>query len=245
MIYPLDVGGTPFEGIVLIAIVVRLFSMWRTWRKYPVSLFEWLLFANAIAFLVFLGLQNIEVVKPWLLVFVVVSLFLFMFLVTQAQLFAAFAVVAEMVANMVTYFIIGTDYNSAVWVAFGATLFASLDSVQERIAGSFRRKSRRFILFTNIGSDVETKLIEGRDLRRAKVAELEQKMSKLGLVNNRAGLDEMMRLLKEKTEVERALYQGELKLASFQLDINAARRLGRGDTAAEAYRRAIERAYGS
>ena len=240
MILPLEVGGEPFEGVALIAIGVRAFSIWRNWRKWSFGPLEWFFSAASIVFLVFLGLRNIEVVKPWILVSVVLSLVTFVGLVASAQLFAAFAVVVLMVAYMVAYFIIGADFDSGVWVIFGATVFGSSSFFANLLWST--RASRRFVFFSEMSRDIESKLATSQMLRRARVEELERELKKLGDATDAQGLRKFNELLQEKLKAKREFLEGELKLAKYRYAVNAAKR-GRGDRAAEAIRSANEEAY--
>lgn len=239
MILPLEIGGKPFEGVALIAIGVRIASIWRNWRTWPVGPPELFLNAASIVFLLFLGMQNIEVVKPWILVLVILSLLSFVALVGAGQFLAAFAGALSIAAYMVAYFIIDTDFDSAVWVILGVTVFGSSAFVANLVNSA--RASRSFVFFSETSRDIEKRLASSQKLREARVEKLELELKKLGSTTDAEVLRSINKLELEKLAARKEFLEGELKLAGFRYDINAARRLGRGDRAAEAIRRANEK----
>jgi hypothetical protein len=118
MILPVSIGGTPFEGVVLVVIALSLLGWMIVGFVGPASYSQWFLRALSLVFLALLGLQEKEAVKVFILVILIFAALELAVLVAQGELtsmrFIENIVPALIIVGL--YFLIDTQYDTVVWI---------------------------------------------------------------------------------------------------------------------------------
>ena len=125
MIIPTTLDGKPFEGMALVLLAMQIITLTIELRGTEdgglIGSFFNFLFAS-IPF-VLLGMQKIAEMKTFLLVCSVLSAILFLYYIVMQDTTKAFRVAIGLGTGIAAYFLIDTQYDTAVWVLFASSLF--------------------------------------------------------------------------------------------------------------------------
>ena len=125
MIIPTTLDGKPFEGMALVLLAMQIITLTIELRGTEdgglIGSFFNFLFAS-IPF-VLLGMQKIAEMKTYLLVYSVWSAMLFLYYIVMKDTTKAFRVAIGLGTGIAAYFLIDTQYDTAVWVLFASSLF--------------------------------------------------------------------------------------------------------------------------
>ena len=125
MIIPTTLDGKPFEGMALVLLAMQIITLRIELRGTETDG----LIGNFFAFLfpsilfVLLGMQKIAEMKTYLLVYSVWSAMLFLYYIVMKDTTKAFRVAIGLGVGIAAYFLIDTQYDTAVWVLFASSLF--------------------------------------------------------------------------------------------------------------------------
>ena len=125
MIIPTTLDGKPFEGMALVLLAMQIITLTIELRGTEdgglIGSFFNFLFAS-IPF-VLLGMQKIAEMKTFLLVCSVLTAILFLYYIVMQDTTKAFRVAIGLGTGIAAYFLIDTQYDTAVWVLFASSLF--------------------------------------------------------------------------------------------------------------------------
>ena len=126
MIIPTTLDGKPFEGMALVLLAMQIISLRIELRGTEGdgligSFFAFLL--SSIPF-VLLGMQKIAELKTYLLVGSVLSAIICLGYIVMQDTTGAFRVAIGLGVCIAAYFLIDTQYDTAVWVFFASNLFS-------------------------------------------------------------------------------------------------------------------------
>ena len=125
MIIPTTLDGKPFEGMALVLLAMQIITLTIEVRgtKGDGLIGNFFTFLYTSIPFVVLGMQKIAEMKTFLLVCSVLSAILFLYYIVMQDTTKAFRVAIGLGTGIAAYFLIDTQYDTAVWVLFASSLF--------------------------------------------------------------------------------------------------------------------------